>query len=206
MGYYIILEGIVGTGKSTQAQKLFTYLKDKKKDVILTREPGGTDIAESIRKLVQGTNFQEHMDPVCEAYLYASARAQLLRKTIKPVLDRGGIVISDRSFISSLAYQGEARGLGINKVMEINKVAVQGFMPDIVIFFQLDEETGLKRTFDKEGDKFEKLDSDFFKRVQLGYKKVSQMPQFTRVWKNIDASGDIEIVFNRIINLVEPNI
>jgi dTMP kinase len=199
-GNYIIFEGVVGTGKSTQATKLYEYLKKKypQKEVILTREPGGSEIAETIRKLVQGTEFNEKMTSECEAYLYAASRAQTIKSIVKPVLDKDGIVISDRSFISSLAYQGFTRGLSIEKVLEINKIALNNVFPSLVIYINLDLKTGLGRTFDKEGDKFEKENISFFEKIDRGYIEVSLFPQFKNIWVNIDGSGDKEAVFNRI--------
>lgn len=124
---YIVFEGIVGSGKSTQSKKLFEYLKEKYPDrnVIQVREPGSTIIAQEIRLLAQSRVFEEEMDSICEAYLYAASRAQSLRHLVRPTLDAGGIVVADRSFISSLAYQGEARGLGLDRIMEINQHAVE---------------------------------------------------------------------------------
>lgn len=108
---YIVLEGVVGTGKSTQAKLLFATLQEKYPDkkILLVREPGGTPIAEAIRTLVQATDFPEPMHALTDAYLYASARAQLIHTVIQPVLEAGGIVISDRNVCSSLAYQGYAQ-------------------------------------------------------------------------------------------------
>lgn len=104
---YIVFEGMVGSGKSTQSKKLFEYLQVKypERKIIHVREPGSTIIAQEIRLLAQSRVFEEEMDPICEAYLYAASRAQSLRHMVKPTLDAGGIVIADRSFISSLAYQ-----------------------------------------------------------------------------------------------------
>jgi dTMP kinase len=104
---YIVFEGMVGSGKSTQSKRLFDYLKEKYPDwnIIHVREPGSTIIAQEIRLLAQAREFEEEMYPICEAYLYAAARAQLLHTVVHPTLDAGGIVISDRSFITSLAYQ-----------------------------------------------------------------------------------------------------
>ncbi|MEK6917028.1 MAG: dTMP kinase [Nanoarchaeota archaeon] len=200
-GIYIVLEGIVGTGKTTQATKLHEYLKKKFPDrqVLLTREPGGTQISESIRTLVQGTSFSEKMTAETEAYLYAASRAQSLRTIVEPVLKKEGIVISDRSVISSLAYQGIARKLGIKKIMEINKIAIEGFMPDLILFFDLNPEIGLKRTFDKNGDKFESKSVDFFNKITDGYNEIAQLPEFKQNWKTIDALGSKEEVFNRIL-------
>ena len=207
-GIYLILEGVVGTGKTTQANNLLIYLKQKypNKEVILTREPGGTEISETIRKLVQGTKFDEDMVPECEAYLYAASRAQSLRKIVMPVLEKGGIVISDRSFISSLAYQGFTRKLGIDKVLEINKIAIEKTEPDLILFFNLDPEIGLSRTFDKKGDKFESENIEFFKQIEQGYSGVSKLPNFEKKWFNIDARGSESEVFNRIKDLIESNI
>ena len=99
-GLYIAFEGVIGSGKSTQSKLLQKYLEKTIKDklILATKEPGGSEIANEIRKTVQGTHIQEAMDPVCEAYLYAASRAQTLRTVVKPILDKGGIVISDRSF------------------------------------------------------------------------------------------------------------
>ncbi|MBN2367802.1 dTMP kinase [Candidatus Woesearchaeota archaeon] len=199
-GTYIVFEGIVGTGKTTQAKKIFEFLKKAfpGRKIILTREPGGSEIAESIRKVVQATKFKEDMNPVTEAYLYASSRAQTLRTVVKPVLDEGGIVISDRSFISSVAYQGTARGLGLNEVLEINRYALGDILPDMIIYFNIDPEIGTKRTFDKSGDKFENEDVDFFRNVHDGYMTIAKTPGFNEIWTNLDASGSRDEVFERI--------
>ena len=200
---YIVLEGVVGTGKTTQATKLYEFLKSKfpEKKVILTREPGGTQIAEEIRKVVQGTEYKEDMTVMCEAYLYAAARAQSLNKIVKPVLESGGIVVSDRTFLSSLSYQGYVRS-NINLILEINKKAIEGFYPDLILFLDLEPKKGLMRTFDKDGDKWEKLDVNFFEKVRLGYIEISKMSKFSDKWINIDASGNINNVFERIKNKV----
>ncbi len=204
-GIYIVLEGIVGTGKSTQSKKLHEYLKKEfpNREIILTREPGGDEIAEAIRKIVQGTDFNEKMMPECEAYLYASARSQSLRTIVKPALERGAIVISDRSFFSSIAYQGFARPLGIDKVIEINKPAIDSILPDLVLYIDLEPEIGLKRTFDKKGDKFEREDIAFFKKIEQGYKELSSRKELFGKWINIEGKGNIEEVFSRISKQVK---
>lgn len=130
------------------------------------REPGSTGIAEAIRKLAQATQFDELMDPICEAYLYAAARAQLLKTLIKPTVDAGGIVIADRSFVSSLAYQGRARGLGLDKVLAINHAAISDLLPDKVVYLDSEVKHALERTFDPEGDKFEQMGVEFFEKVK----------------------------------------
>jgi len=201
---YIVFEGMVGSGKSTQSKKLFEYLKAKypERKVIHVREPGSTLIAQEIRLLAQAREFEEAMDPVCEAYLYAAARAQLLKTVVGPTLVDGGIVVADRSFISSLAYQGEARGLGFERVMEINHHAIEGVLPDMVIHLYGDIEHSLARTFDSAGDKFEKMGVDFFKTVDGGYRKASELPMLKQVWRDVDGHGTIEEVFERVKEVV----
>ena len=197
---YIVIEGIVGTGKSTQSKKILEYLKQKfpDKEIVLTREPGGTEIAENIRKTVQGTKYEEEMEPVCEAYLYASARAQSLRRIVKQYNNKETIVISDRSFLTSTANQGEGRGLGIETVLEINKKAIEGYTPDIVLYLDLPIEIGLKRVFDHGGDKFESLGLDFYKKVEEGYKKIQNTTGYFDKWINIGAMGTESEVFEKI--------
>lgn len=204
-GLYIVIEGTIGTGKTTQSKKLTNWLKEQypNKEVTLTREPGGTEIAENIRKAVQGTKYEEEMDPICEAYLYASARAQSLRKIVKPTLDKNGIVVSDRSFLTSTANQGGGRDIGIETILEINKSAIKGFIPDIILYFDLDIEKGIKRVFDEEGDKFESLGVGFYTKVKSSYTEMSGKKGYFKHWINIDASGTEEEVFERIKNSLE---
>ena len=198
-GNYIVLEGIVGCGKTTQAKKLYEYLKNKypEREIILTREPGGSEIAEHIRTVVQGTVFSESMTPECEAYLYAAARAQTLRSIVLPVIQRGGIVITDRSFLSSAAFQGAGRGLKTTTILEINKHAVP-IIPDQILFLDVDPTVGLERSFDKKGDKFEQENVAFFKRVREGYREIGTLSPFQERWKTINAAGSVEEVFAEI--------
>ncbi len=178
-GLYITLEGIVGTGKTTQSQNLYRYLQEKypRRNIIWTREPGGSEIAERIRTLVQGTRFKEQMEPMCEAYLYAASRAQTLRTVVKPVLETNGIVIADRSFITSLSYQGGPRNLGVQKVWQVNDLALGNILPDIVFYLKLNYKESLSRISDHDGDKFEKMGINFFRLADEAYEKASQLPQ-----------------------------
>lgn len=129
-GRFIALEGIDGSGKSTQAALLAAALRARGLDVILTREPGGTALGEQVRALVLNG---DHVAPVAEAMLFAAARAQHVAQVIRPALDAGTWVVTDRFVDSSLAYQGAARGLGIDEVWGINEPAVRGCMPDLAI-------------------------------------------------------------------------
>lgn len=207
-GTYIVFEGIVGTGKSTQSKRLYSYLQKKfpEKKIILTREPGGDEIAESVRKVVQGTKFGIAMQPEAEAYLYAASRAQALRSVVKPILDDGGIVISDRSYLSSVAYQGYARDLGMEKVLEINKIAVGNLIPDIIIYIKLEPEKSLQRVFDRKGDKFENENVLFFKKIEKGYEELSCLDSLKEKWHTVDGHGAIEDVSARIREVIRKTL
>lgn len=201
---YIVFEGIVGSGKSTQSKKLVEYLRAKYPDreVIHTREPGGTPIAEDIRTLAQVKEWDEPMHPVCNAYLYAASRAQSLHSLVAPALAAGKIVVADRSFVTSLAYQGEAQGLGFEKVLAINSEAVKDTVPDKVIYMDIPVDISLSRTFDAVGDKWEKMGKEFFEKIVVGYRKASQLDMFAGKWGSIDAIGSQEEVFARIVEFV----
>lgn len=193
---YIVFEGIVGCGKTTQSKILAEKL-----GAVWTKESGGTEIADAIRKVVQGTKFDEEMDPVCEQYLYAASRAQTLRKVVKPLLDKGKIVIADRSVFTSMTYQGFGRGLGIERVLKINEEAVGGVWPDLVIWLDTDLKTALARTKDSSGDKFENMDKSFFLKVRKGYAEVAE--RFPKLVKRVDGNGTIEAVEKRIWKVVQ---
>jgi dTMP kinase len=197
---YIVFEWIVGTGKSTQSKMLVQYFQQKHpdKEVIHVREPWSTVIAEAIRNLAQATEFSEIMHPICEAYLYASARAQLLHSLIRPALDRGAIVISDRSVISSLAYQWFARWVWIEKVRDINRQAIITCLPDYIFYLESDIEHALERTFDADGDKFERMGKEFFEKVVEWYHLAWNLPALKKWWVQIDAHGSVDEVFERI--------
>lgn len=195
---YIAFEGIVGCGKTTQSRILAEKL-----GAVWTKEPGGDEISDAIRKVVQGTKFESEMDPVCEQYLYAASRAQTLRKVVKPILERGGTVVSDRSVFTSLAYQGFGRDLGIDKVLEINKEAVQDLWPDLVIFLDLDIDLALSRTKDQSGDKFESMDKEFFEKVRDGYLQIAKL--YKDIFVIIDGSGSSEEVAEKIWQTLSLN-
>lgn len=172
-GFYIAFEGLNKSGKSSQAKALYGWLCDTPRfndKVILTREPGGTIIAEAIRQTVQVKHWEEHMDSICEAYLYAASRGQSLRRVVAPAVEHGGIVITDRCVISSLVFQGCYRGLGLERVWNINREAVGGYIPDITFFINTSLETCMARKADVEGDKFERdLNLRMLETLQEGY-------------------------------------
>lgn len=205
---YIVFEGIVGVGKTTQAKKLQKYLQKKypKKQVILTKEPGGSEIADDIRHIVQAKNYlSEQMDPLCEAYLYASSRAQTLHSIVKPQINKGNIVISDRSFFTSLSFQGKARGLGLKRILKINKEAVKDVYPDIVIYLHLPIKEATKRTFDHNDDKFETMGKEFFIKAKDGYSEAFKIKGLTKSVIKINATGSVNDVYKKILSALQKN-
>ena len=197
-GKYLVFEGVVKCGKTTQSRLLVRFLQEKLPgtEVIWTREPGGSEIADAIRKVVQGTDFAEQMDPVCEQYLYGASRAQTLRQVVRPVVLRGGIVVADRSFFSSMAFQGAGRRMGVDRVLEINRPAVGEMWPDRVLFIDTDLAVCMERRDDSEGDKFERLGFDFFERVRSGY--LDAVCRYGSIARVIDGNGSVEAVAERV--------
>jgi len=202
---YIVLEWVVGTGKSTQSKKLAAWFRDQEPDreVVEVREPGGTEIAEAIRTLVQATEFWEEMSPLTDIYLYASARAQLLEWVVRPALSRWAIVISDRSFTSSLTIQWVAQWLGMDRVREINKQAVRDTMPDMILFMDLDVDEWLARTFDWDGDKWEKRKAEFSHKIYEGCEMLFEFAPTKDLMRRVDASGSVEEVFENILEVIQ---
>ncbi|MCT4597107.1 MAG: dTMP kinase [Vallitalea sp.] len=203
-GLFITIEGAEGSGKSTQIDLLKTYLDKNKYEIVLTREPGGTNISEAIRNILLDKQYME-MSDTTEALLYAASRAQHVEQFIKPALEQGKIVICDRFLDSSLIYQGCARGLGIETIEEINKYATKGLEPDITILLDIEPKQGLKRKEDqKELDRIELQKSEFHEKVCNGFKELAK--KHPHRIKKIDASKSIEDIHNEIISIVSDKI
>ena len=173
-GRFITFEGCEGSGKSTQIRLLSERLKKQGVSHIVTREPGGSDIAEQIRNIIlNGKNTA--MCDECEALLYAAARAQHLREVVQPALNRGTLVLCDRFVDSSLAYQGYARGLGLDFVREINSFAMRDFRPDVTLFLDISPRAAFERKHGAdEDDRMEQLGMAFHQKVYEGYLKIAE--------------------------------
>lgn len=197
-GIFIVLEGPDGSGKSTMAKKIGDYYRGEGREIEFTREPGGTNISEKVRELILDNNNTE-MDYRTEALLYAAARAQLVSEKIKPWLNEGKIVISERYVYSSLVYQGIGRGLGIEEVMKINEFAIAGLKPDMVLMLDVNPEKGLKRKLVGGGDRLENEHVSFHKEVYEGYKSIIQF--FPEI-KLINAERNINAIFNEIKKII----
>jgi dTMP kinase len=169
-GWFITFEGPDGAGKTTQMTRLTAYLRERGLDVLVTREPGGTPIGEQIRHLLLDPG-NSAMDPVTETLLYAASRAQHVREVIGPALAAGRVVVCDRFFDSSLAYQAYGRGLGERMVRDINGPAMGDIAPDATICMLARPETSRRRLSRKNNalDRLENEDADFFDRVYEGY-------------------------------------
>lgn len=195
MSYLISLEGGEGSGKSTVLKMLADALKEKGFSVVCTREPGGIDIAEQIRNVILDRE-NTAMDARTEALLYAAARRQHLVEKIVPALEAGTIVLCDRYIDSSLAYQGYAREIGLEEIFAINKFAINDYMPDLTLYFDVNPKVGLARIEKDSGREVNRLDVESMKfhyKVREGYLLLlSQNPARIRL---INAENELDMVF-----------
>jgi len=193
-GVFISIEGSDGAGKSTQINLLRKYLEELDREVIITREPGGTAISEKIRELLLDKNNSE-MASMTETLLYAAARAQLVSEVIKPALEQGKIVICDRFIDSSIAYQGYGRKLG-DCVKTINEFAVDGCMPHVTFLMLINPETSTGRLKEDSKDRIEMEASSFHQAVYNGYLEIEK--QYPDRIVGINAQRGIEEIHKDI--------
>jgi dTMP kinase len=197
-GIFITIEGGDGTGKTTQLKLIEKYLKEEKLQYILTREPGGIDISEQIRKIILD-RANTAMDARTEALLYAASRRQHLIERVIPALKEDKIVVCDRFIDSSLAYQGYARGLGIEEVLKINEFAIEGHMPHLTIYLDIEPSIGLNRINKDSEREINRLDlerNSFHEKVREGYHILIE--RYPDRIKQVDANQAIERVFEDI--------
>lgn len=172
-GKFIVFEGSDGSGKSSVLEKVSQYLDETGIDYLITREPGGTNIGEEVRKILLHSKDEDKFNDRTEALLFAAARSQSVEEVLKPALKTKDLVISDRYVMSSLAYQGYARNLGVNEVKMINDFATDNLKPDYTFFLDVDPITVLNRKRQKvEADRLEREGNDFHNRVYEGYKSL----------------------------------
>ncbi|MEW9672657.1 dTMP kinase [Ammoniphilus sp. 3BR4] len=205
-GYFISLEGGEGAGKTTMIPLLERYLQEKGLGVVVTREPGGIDIAEQIRTVIL-TPLNTAMDGRTEALLYAAARRQHYVERVIPALQQGNVVLCDRFVDSSLAYQGYARGLGVEEVYSINRFAVEEGMPDLTIYFDILPEVGLARIDADQSREINRLDLEkieFHHKVREGYLKlVERFPERIQV---VQANQPVERVYEDVRLIIEKKL
>lgn len=201
-GLFIVFEGGEGSGKSTMIDKVYEWLRECDYDCIKTREPGGISIAEQIREVILNKENTK-MDGKTEALLYAAARRQHLVEKVIPALENGQVVLCDRFVDSSLAYQGYARGLGIEEVYEINKFAIGDCMPNISILFDISPEVGMeriKKNAEREVNRLDLEKLDFHNKVREGYDIIYRKNRDRMVKINADES--IDKVFDDVKNII----
>ncbi len=197
-GLFITIEGMDGSGKTTQINRLKDYFEEKGQHVVITREPGGTVISEVIRDLILDIRYQE-MEPVTEALLYAASRAQHVRELVVPNLKEGHIVICDRFVDSSMVYQGFARKLGDENIRMINHFATDGLEPDVTFFLDLEHRKGMDRKKNQqELDRLEAEKEQFHQFVREGYHRLVNENSHRMI--GIDASKSIEDVHQAILD------
>jgi dTMP kinase len=195
---FITFEGSEGSGKSTQADKLAAHLQRCDLPYILTREPGGTPIGESIRELLQFAPHNSGMTPETELLLFEASRSQLVREVIKPALDSGTCVIADRFFDSTTVYQGAARKLNGEIIRRLNAFAIGDCLPDITLVLDVDAATAESRMQrgPRKADRMEQQPAEFYERVREGYRElVTHEPKRIVM---IDGSGDVDEIENQI--------
>ncbi|MCA1830873.1 MAG: dTMP kinase [Actinobacteria bacterium] len=199
-GLFIAFEGGEGAGKSTHIELLSDWLRQQGKHVTVTREPGGTAIAEEIRRILLNPATKE-MDPKTETLLFAAGRAQHVAEVIRPALERNDVVLCDRYVDSSIAYQGLARGLGEDDVLHLNVWATDELLPDVVVLLHVDPEKGLARTGGRR-DRMEQEELTFHRKVNEAYLHLAR--EYPSRFSVVDASGTIEQVQGQIRTAILP--
>lgn len=194
-GFFIVFEGGDGAGKSTQVKKLTQKLESLKETVILTREPGGTELGKKIREILLDQDEFE-VTPRMEALLFAADRSINMSQNIKPALEKGFVVIGDRHIDSSIAYQGVGRGLGAQTIEDISRWAVQGIVPDLTVLLDVDANTGQSRLESK--DRLDRESADFHNKVNQAFRDLAKVNPDRYIV--IDAAKPVdeiaELVFN----------
>lgn len=206
-GLFVSFEGIDKSGKSTQAQLLVDYLKQKDHEVVFSHEPGGTELGKEIRHLAltwTPQSVQGAVDPTAEIFLFAADRAQHVAEKIRPALAEGKIVITDRYVDSTLAYQGYGRGLDLQKLETVQQIATGGLLPDLTVWVDVDLATSRARLASGEADRLESEADKWFERVRMGYKKLCEASpeRFVRV----DGRGHIEDISQEIQRVVNQHL
>lgn len=202
LGLFITLEGGEGAGKTSAIELLTSKLQQQGIDVVITREPGGIRIAERIRSIILDPVHTE-MDARTEALLYAAARRQHFVEVVIPALDRGAVVVCDRFVDSSLAYQGYARGLGMDDVWEINRFAIHDMVPDITFWLDIDPQAGLSRIMANQSREVNRLDQEllaFHEAVREGYAIIAKQHRH-RIAK-IDATQTLTQISEQMFDIL----
>lgn len=211
----ITFEGIDGAGKTTQVKLLKDYLTEKGHEVVLLREPGGVSIAEKIRALV--LESKEDINPISELLLFSASRAALIKQLVLPALEKKAVVILDRFYDSTTAYQGYGRGLDLETVRQINRIASFGLEPNLTIYLDLSPEDAMNRKFSEKSlplalgktgqptlDRMESSGSEFYQRVRDGYKTLARTENHR--FLEVDALLSVSEIHHKIIDSVHSRL
>ena len=201
MSLFIVFEGLDGSGKSTQQQLLNDKLQSDKISNISFREPGSTVIGEKIVKILQS---DQTLSPLSELLLFYVSRSAIIEEKIKPALANYDVVICDRYFYSSVAYQGYGRGMNIGFINQINDEVVKNIIPDLIFYMDISWEEKKKRKGIDINDRFEKEDRVFHNKVRSGYKSMAKKD--SDKWKIIDAEENVENISSFIYETVKYNL
>jgi dTMP kinase len=203
-GKLIVFEGVEGCGKTTQMQLCFQWLESLNISVVLTREPGGTELGKDLRGLLLSKSANKSISEITEILLYAADRAQHIEEELKPNLAMGKYILCDRYTDSTIAYQGYGRGLDMSLINNLNQIATGGLTSDITIWLDVDVEVGLWRKRGQALDRIEQETMDFHRRVQWGYTElaVSYPSRIVRV----DGSASQEVVQQNIQNILQKRL
>ena len=198
-GKFIVIEGIDGSGKTTQINQLSKWINETNlipdnNKLVVTKEPGGTKLGESIRSLLLDTSREKSPDSITELLLYAADRSQHVNEIIRPSLNKGDWVISDRFCGSTLAYQGYGRKLDIQLIKDLEAIATQGVSPDITFLLDIPVDESIKRRKSRKDDRIEKEGREFLSNVSIGFKILSKKNQ----WKSISALNSQENILSEI--------
>jgi dTMP kinase len=189
---FVTFEGLDGSGTTTQSELLRQHLEESGREVVLTREPGGTELGERVREIVLGDT---KISPWAEAALFAAARAELVATVIQPALEGGADVVCDRYLDSSLAYQGLARGLGVDRVLALNLDAIRGTLPDVTFLLVVDPDEA-KRRSGPPGDRIEREGDEFLRQVDQAYRELASI--FAGRIVTIDSSKTVDEVAKEV--------
>ncbi|MCK2165418.1 dTMP kinase [Thalassospira xiamenensis] len=208
-GLFISFEGGEGSGKTTQIRRLESWFRQRGREVVVTREPGGSPGAEEIRNLLL-TGDPGRWDAVTEALLMFASRRDHVERTIRPALAEGKVVLCDRFADSSVAYQGFGHGLGAEFIHNLWQIAIDGFKPDLTLIFDLPVEVGLERAgarfanISAAEDRFERMGTEFHQRLRNGFIEIARKnPERCEI---VDANGDIDLVCERMISVVSTRL
>ena len=194
---YIAFEGIDGSGKTSVIENLSDILNSQNKEHTIVREPGGTSVGEGIRELLLSHDYK--VNPLAEALLFCAQRSQLIEEVVLPSLNNGLVVLSDRSAYSSVAYQGEGRGLGYEKIYQLNDISIQSNWPERVVLLDIDPEVSLSRQ--QVADRIGSDKVEFFQKIRHGYLKLAK--EFENDFLVLNAEHNVEVNIEAICNWLE---